>query len=60
MALQATGLMVEDDAGVGAFLADVLRLQGSQACPVGTVQEAEATRQRFGTGALTWSSPTCL
>ena len=45
MAPQATGLMVGDDAGGRAFLADVLRLQGDQALPVGTVKEAEADRQ---------------
>jgi hypothetical protein len=37
--------MVGDDAGGRAFLGDVLRLQGDQALPVGTVQEAEADRQ---------------
>ena len=44
----ATVLIVEDDAGVRQFLEDVLRLQGYQALPVGTVEEAEAARQRLG------------
>jgi DNA-binding NtrC family response regulator len=48
----ATVLIVEDDAGVRQFLEDVLRLQGYQALPVGTVQEAEAARQQVGPGGI--------
>jgi two-component system, response regulator FlrC len=52
MASQATVLIVEDDAGVRQFLEAVLRLQGYQALPVGTVPEAEAARQQVGPGGL--------
>jgi CheY-like chemotaxis protein len=53
-------LIVEDEAGVRGFLADALRVHGYRAIAVGTVPEAEATRQRLGPGALTWSSPTSI
>ena len=52
MAPQATVLIVENDAGVRQFLEAVLRLQGYQALPVGTVQEAEAARQQVGPGGI--------
>jgi two-component system OmpR family response regulator len=52
MARQATVLIVEDEADVREFLEDALRLHGYQALPVGTVQEAEAARQRLGPGGL--------
>jgi DNA-binding NtrC family response regulator len=45
---QATVLIVEDEARVRAILVDAIRLDGYQALPVGTVQEAEAARQRLG------------
>jgi DNA-binding NtrC family response regulator len=52
MATQTTVLIVEDDANVRDFLEEALRLNGYQAFPVGTVQEAEATRQRLGAGGI--------
>jgi DNA-binding NtrC family response regulator len=52
MAPPATVLILEDDADVRDFLAEALRLHGYQALPVGTVQEAEAARQRIGPGGL--------
>jgi DNA-binding NtrC family response regulator len=52
MTPQAIVLIVEDEAGIRAFLADALRLHGYQTIPVGTVQEAEAARQRLGPGAI--------
>ena len=55
-----TMFIVEREAGVRAFLEDVLRLHDYQALPVGTVLEAEATRQRLDPGALTWSLPTSI
>jgi DNA-binding NtrC family response regulator len=47
-----TALIVEDEAGVRAFLEHVLRLHDYQALPVGTVAEAEATRRRLGPGGI--------
>jgi DNA-binding NtrC family response regulator len=44
--------IVEHEAGVRAFLEDVLRLHDYQALPVGTVLEAEATRQRLDPGGI--------
>jgi DNA-binding NtrC family response regulator len=52
MATQTTVLIVEDEASVRDFLEDALRLHGYHALPVGTVQEAEATRQRLGAGGI--------
>jgi DNA-binding NtrC family response regulator len=48
----ATVLIVDDVARLRAVLADLLRLHGYQALPVGTVPEAEAARQRLGPGGL--------
>jgi two-component system KDP operon response regulator KdpE len=48
MTPQAIVLIVEDEAHVRAFLVDAIRFHGYQALPVGTVQEAEAARQRLG------------
>jgi DNA-binding NtrC family response regulator len=48
----ATVLIVDDVARLRAVLADLLRLHGYQALPVGTVPEAEAARQRFGPGGI--------
>jgi DNA-binding NtrC family response regulator len=45
-------LIVEDEAGVRDFLADALRVHGYRAIAVGTVPEAEATRQRLGPGGI--------
>lgn len=52
MAPPATVLIVEDEACLRAVLADLLRLYGYQALPVGTVPEAEAARQRLGPGGI--------
>ena len=47
-----TMFIVEREAGVRAFPEDVLRLHDYQALPVGTVLEAEATRQRLDPGGI--------
>jgi DNA-binding response OmpR family regulator len=48
MTPQATVLIVEDDAGVRAFLEEVLRRQGYQVLTATDAPEAEAVGQRLG------------
>jgi DNA-binding NtrC family response regulator len=52
MSLQALVLIVKDEAGVRAFLADTLRLHGYHALLVGAVREAEAAQQRLGPAGI--------
>jgi DNA-binding NtrC family response regulator len=52
MAPHTVILIVEDEAGVRDFLANALRFHSYQAIAVGTVPEAEATRQRLGPGGI--------
>ena len=47
----ATILMVADDAGMRAFLGEVLRRQGYEVLTAADVPEAEALGQRWGTQA---------
>jgi DNA-binding NtrC family response regulator len=52
MSPPATILMVADDAGMRAFLAEVLRRHGDQVLTAADVPEAEALGQRLGLESL--------
>jgi DNA-binding response OmpR family regulator len=52
MSPPATILMVEDDAGMRAFLAEVLRRHGYEVLTAADVPEAEALGQRLGLESL--------